>query len=99
MGMPIFYPFSFELFFEDGIPLLKESEDERKLRVGFASVIPGLLQNIFERLHAVQAGKGWNVIRQFNHLRNQESSFVGIKKGPLILEIAMPPELATPEED
>ena len=53
---------------------------------------PGDLQQTFDTLHALEAAKGWTVIRNFRQLPDKEESFVGIKKGPLILELAEPPD-------
>ena len=59
----------------------------------------GSLQRTFERLnavaaanHAVEAANGWTVIRKFHYLPGKELSYVGVKKGPLILEFAEPPQ-------
>ena len=52
----------------------------------------GSLQRAFDTLHAVEAANGWTVIRKFHYLPEKELSYVGVKKGALILELAEPPQ-------
>ena len=89
---------SAEEFFNESLFALKDTGHERKLRVDFANITPGRLQQIFDDLHAVREKKGWTVINQIKYQPTEEKSYIGVNKGPFILELTAPPEPA-PEED
>lgn len=52
----------------------------------------GSLQSTYERLLEMKDDNGWTVIIRHNFLPSRERSYVGIKKGQLILELAEPPK-------
>ena len=67
------------------------------LQVILCQPTEGSLQKAFDILQSLKDNNRWTVIRKFHFLPSKEMSFVGIKKGPIILELAEPPLLA-PED-